>query len=234
MSLILNQRTGEVCSPEMIADTKIAKPWTRPSNPLHGNFDWTCCQAGLFYGWRTPAVLALSGERYTSISVIATSASRFITDFVDAREGPHRYGQRHAGIFTSKVEVILVLIHRQAHLRCPSLSRQRLRERLVSLIGEEDQGMQHSYHSIRLEERPMNTDWVLYNLREAAKELSRMVSDIETTPDYGYGEFFVAMQHLYHHVNTAWNGRDASPQRVTACLEEDFDAWRRFPTDIQF
>lgn len=80
----------------------------------------------------------------------------------------------------------------------------------------------------------MNREWVLFNLREAAEELNRTISDIERTPDYGDAEFSVAIQHLYHHVNTAWNGRDASPERATACAEGDFDVWRQFPTDIQF
>jgi hypothetical protein len=39
-------------------------------------------------------------------------------------------------------------------------------------------------------------------------------------------------QHLYHHPNTAWNAREESSERVTACSEEDFDRWRRFPQDL--
>ena len=29
------------------------------------------------------------------------------------------------------------------------------------------------------------------------------------------------MQHLYHHLNTAWNARDEAPERVAARSEED-------------
>ena len=78
----------------------------------------------------------------------------------------------------------------------------------------------------------MNRDWILFNLREAAEELARTISDIEASPDYDYGEFSVAMQHLYQHVNTAWNGREASPERSAACSEDDFNVWRQFPNDI--
>jgi len=78
----------------------------------------------------------------------------------------------------------------------------------------------------------MNRDWVLFNLREAIEELTRTISEIEATPDYGYGEFSVAMQHLYHHLNTAWNARDATPDQVATCTETDFQMWRQFPVDI--
>jgi hypothetical protein len=68
--------------------------------------------------------------------VIVTSASPFMITPVDARERPHGYGPRHVGIFASEVVAIFVLILRQAHSQCPSRSRQPLRERSVSLLGE--------------------------------------------------------------------------------------------------
>jgi hypothetical protein len=50
---------------------------------------------------------------------------------------------------------------------------------------------------------------------------------LESTADYGDGEFLIAMRHSYHHLNTAWNSRGFSE----AAADEDF-SWRRFPTDI--
>jgi hypothetical protein len=41
------------------------------------------------------------------------------------------------------------------------------------------------------------------------------------------------MQHLYHHLNTAWNARDASPERVAAASGADFFRWRQFPWEIE-
>jgi hypothetical protein len=63
----------------------------------------------------------------------------------------------------------------------------------------------------------MNRDWVLFNLREAEEEIRRTISEIETVPDYGLGEFVVAMSHAYHHLNTAWNARDADSAAVEKC-----------------
>jgi hypothetical protein len=78
----------------------------------------------------------------------------------------------------------------------------------------------------------MNRDHTLFHLREAAEELQRTIGAVESTPEYDYGEFVVAMQHLYHHLNTAWNARDESSERVAACSDGDFVRWRQFPQDL--
>ena len=75
----------------------------------------------------------------------------------------------------------------------------------------------------------MNNEEVLIHLREAKEELDRTIAELETTPDYGVGEFRVAMSHLYHHLNTSWNGRDATAEAHRECAQADFDAWRKFP-----
>jgi hypothetical protein len=78
----------------------------------------------------------------------------------------------------------------------------------------------------------MNREWVLFHLREAQEELRRTIAEIESTSDYGPGEFSVAVAHAYHHLNTAWNARDEDPAVVEAGSETDFFAWRQFPSDI--
>ena len=78
----------------------------------------------------------------------------------------------------------------------------------------------------------MNKEWILINLREALDELTRTIAAIESERDYSEIEFEIAMQHLYDHVNTAWNSRNVSAERVSQHSEEDFYAWRGFPTDI--
>ena len=78
----------------------------------------------------------------------------------------------------------------------------------------------------------MNKQHILFHLGEAKDELDRTIRELNQTPEYDYGEYVIAMAHLYHHLNTAWNGRDASPERAKACSEEDFRNWRQFPQDI--
>jgi hypothetical protein len=78
----------------------------------------------------------------------------------------------------------------------------------------------------------MNRDWVLTNLREANEELTRTIADIERDATYDFGEYRVAMQHLYHHLNTAWNARDASPLAVQASTDAIFNRWSALPSDL--
>lgn len=77
----------------------------------------------------------------------------------------------------------------------------------------------------------MNRDAVIFHLKEAKEELDRTITEIASDTTYDFEEFQVAMSHLYHHLNTAWNGRDASAERHRECAQSDFDAWRKFPSD---
>lgn len=75
----------------------------------------------------------------------------------------------------------------------------------------------------------MNRDAVLFHLGEAKEELGSTIAEIESNPEYGFEELQVAISHLYHHINTAWNGRDVSLEAFQRCSQEDFDKWRKFP-----
>ncbi len=79
----------------------------------------------------------------------------------------------------------------------------------------------------------MNRDWVLFQLQEARDEIHRTIAQIEVNPDYDVGELVVAMENLYHHLNTAWNSRDEQAGRIATATREDFYRWRRFPEDIR-
>lgn len=77
----------------------------------------------------------------------------------------------------------------------------------------------------------MNTEFVLFNLREAHEALAEIIRDVESQPDYDYGNYTIDMTHLYHHVNTAWNAQDVDHERAKTCNEKDFFKWRQFPKD---
>jgi len=78
----------------------------------------------------------------------------------------------------------------------------------------------------------VNREWVLFHLGEAKDEITKTIAEIQTTPDYDYGEFWVAMQHLYHHCNTAWNSRDMTKVQVDKATDGDFNRWSQFPSDL--
>ena len=77
----------------------------------------------------------------------------------------------------------------------------------------------------------MNKEWILFHLNEALEEIESTIKDIETDPEYDNPEYSVAIAHLYHHVNTAWNSRNSSANE-TEDTDKNFEKWRKFPTDI--
>ena len=77
----------------------------------------------------------------------------------------------------------------------------------------------------------LNRPWILFHLHEALEELQGTIAEIERD-DYTSSEFAIAMQHLYHHLNTAWNSRAADDERTAEGNGRDFDSWRQFPTDL--
>lgn len=79
----------------------------------------------------------------------------------------------------------------------------------------------------------LNKPYVLFHLQEAKEELDRTIQDLRTDPDYDIGEYRVVMEHLFHHINTAWNARSVSDERAAECSDEDFRAWRQFPSDME-
>ena len=78
----------------------------------------------------------------------------------------------------------------------------------------------------------MNKQWVIWNLKEAKKELDGTIAELESDFEYDSPELSVALSHLYHHLNTAWNARDASEEAVDECSVENFAKWRQLPDDI--
>ena len=77
----------------------------------------------------------------------------------------------------------------------------------------------------------MNKEWIKFNLREAIEELKGTVAEIDDA-DYDFGDYRVAIEHAYHHLNTAWNGRDATAVEAEPGSDELFYQWRSFPTDL--
>jgi hypothetical protein len=75
----------------------------------------------------------------------------------------------------------------------------------------------------------MNREHVLFHLGEAEEELARTIKQLRETAEYDTGEYIVAMQHLYHHLNTAWNGRDSTAEQRQEITDELFNQWSRYP-----
>ena len=79
----------------------------------------------------------------------------------------------------------------------------------------------------------MNKEYILYNLKEAKEAIEQIIQDLEKDSEYGKEAYYVDMQHLYHHLNTAWNSRFSTRKQSIKCSKKDFNTWRQFPNDIE-
>lgn len=80
----------------------------------------------------------------------------------------------------------------------------------------------------------MNHRAVLFHLREAAEELNRLVEELALDRRYGEDSLEAAMGHMYHHLNTAWNGRNQTDKQDRDCTDRDFNRFRKFPKETEF
>jgi len=78
----------------------------------------------------------------------------------------------------------------------------------------------------------MNKKHILFHLSEARKALEELIGSSIPVPNYDFGNYRGDMEHLYQHINSASNARDASAQATSQCSEEDVHRWRKFPIDM--
>lgn len=78
----------------------------------------------------------------------------------------------------------------------------------------------------------MNKEHILFHLKESEEAVRNLIADLERDPAYDIGNYRVDLSHIYHHINTAWNGRDTSAQEVDECSDDNFNKWRQFPEDL--
>ena len=78
----------------------------------------------------------------------------------------------------------------------------------------------------------MNKPAIEFHLQEAQEALNTMLESLRTDPDFECGAYWVQMQHLYRHINTAWNARHATDDQTSPLSQEDFDRWGQYPADL--
>ncbi len=61
----------------------------------------------------------------------------------------------------------------------------------------------------------------------------RLDGEVEHHPDFDEAELRVALAHVYHHLNTAWNSRAVTDIQTAEASDADFNQWQAFPSDLQ-
>jgi hypothetical protein len=77
----------------------------------------------------------------------------------------------------------------------------------------------------------MKKEYALFNLAEAKQAIEQLMEEMASDPEYDYGNYVADMQHIYWHINSAWNGRDYDITS-TELTDEMYDAFIQFPADI--
>jgi len=74
----------------------------------------------------------------------------------------------------------------------------------------------------------MNLQIVGLNIREALSELND-INELVVSGEIEEAEFQVAIQHVYHHLNVAWNARNESTESYSEMSDANFEKWGNFP-----
>ncbi len=73
---------------------------------------------------------------------------------------------------------------------------------------------------------------IAYNLQDALDELQKLDNLISSGNLPDESEFQVAMEHIYHHLNFAWNARHNSIENDNNLTKDQFRQWAKFPEDL--
>ncbi|MBO9667581.1 MAG: hypothetical protein J7501_12300 [Bdellovibrio sp.] len=78
----------------------------------------------------------------------------------------------------------------------------------------------------------MNHKFILYNFEEIQEEIETLMKKLKRG-DISHAELYSGVQHVYHHLNIAWNARDTEPGKIADLDDPMMDVWNQFPTDIK-
>ena len=78
--------------------------------------------------------------------------------------------------------------------------------------------------------------WValVQELDDAREHLADLIRERTDDPAFDETDLRVQLGHVYSHLNRVWNSRDATESQVTDPSTEQWEAWSRFPTDLEW
>jgi hypothetical protein len=72
------------------------------------------------------------------------------------------------------------------------------------------------------------------NIKDALKEMQKLDRQISSGDMPDEVEFQIAMQHIYHHLNFAWNIRHEPIENYVGMTKDQFNLWGKFPEDLMW
>jgi hypothetical protein len=78
----------------------------------------------------------------------------------------------------------------------------------------------------------MQKDYALFHLAEAKEAIESVLARMQADPDYDQSNFAIDMQHVYWHINSAWNGRHFSSDQQ-ALTDAVYQSFIQYPKDLE-
>jgi hypothetical protein len=79
----------------------------------------------------------------------------------------------------------------------------------------------------------MNNKIISSNIEEALEELEKIKNELEIKT-LSEVNFQIKLHHVYHHLNMAWNVRNAKTEQYRNMTDDDFKKWSSYPKDDEF
>ena len=79
----------------------------------------------------------------------------------------------------------------------------------------------------------LNWEIILSNLAEAREQIEEIKKLAKEGKKPSGIELQIKLEHVYHHLNFAWNIRHKSSFNYSKLSNEEFNEWSKFPTEIK-
>ncbi|MFV3409511.1 hypothetical protein [Bdellovibrio bacteriovorus] len=78
----------------------------------------------------------------------------------------------------------------------------------------------------------MNRKFITYNFQEIEEEVAFIMSRIKN--GMSHEDYYKSVQHIYHHLNIAWNARAEDADGTIPDLDDPrMDEWKEYPKDMK-
>ena len=64
-------------------------------------------------------------------------------------------------------------------------------------------------------------------------ELEQLIREIGKDNNFDFDRYAVEMQHIYYHINKAWNLRKEDIETIRNCSKKNFLKWSKFPNNFK-
>ena len=78
----------------------------------------------------------------------------------------------------------------------------------------------------------LNWEIILSNLAEAREQIEQIEERAKNRKKPAEVELQIMLEHVYHHLNFAWNIRHKTSFNYSTLSDEEFNKWSKYPQEI--